>query len=298
MSSPATLRRASGGVNFDCFGLPRLQDRAEEMQMAYEHIRLARDRGIVTLAFNRPETRNSMTPEMGEEVIRAVNEIRADADVRVVVLTGTGRAFSSGGNLGMIAQDTGARLGGGASSMLGSPREFYDRFLAIRNLPVPTIAAINGHAIGAGLCIALACDLRVAAADAKMGMTFAKLGLHPGMGATYLLPRLIGTARACELFFTGRVFDAAEAERLGVINRAVPREQFEPTVYALAQEIASAAPIAVRLVKKSIHRGLHHTLDDMLDYEALNQGFTFTTADAREGVMAVMEKREPKFEGR
>jgi len=262
--------------------------------MAYEHIRLARDRGIVTLAFNRPETRNSMTPEMGEEVIRAVNEIRADTDVRVVVLTGTGKAFSSGGNLSMIAQDTGARLGGGAPSMLGSPREFYDRFLAIRNLPVPTIAAINGHAIGAGLCIALACDLRIAAADAKMGMTFTKLGLHPGMGATYFLPRLIGTARACELVFTGRVFDAAEAERLGVINRAVPREQFEPTVRALAQEIAAAAPIAVRLVKKSIHRGVQHTLDDMLDYEALNQGFTFTTADAREGVMAMMEKREPK----
>jgi len=266
--------------------------------MAYEHIRLTRDGGIVTLAFNRPETRNAMTPEMGEEVIRAVNEVRADDGVRVVVLTGAGKAFCSGGNLSMIAQDTGARTGGGAPSMLGSPREFYARFLTIRDLPVPTIAAINGHAIGAGLCIALACDLRIAAADAKMGMTFTKLGIHPGMGATFLLSRLVGTARACELFFTGRVFDAVEAERLGVVNHAVPRDRFEPTVRALAHEIAVAAPIAVRLVKKSIYRGVQHTLDDMLDYEALNQGFTFTTADAREGVTAMMEKRAPKFEGK
>jgi enoyl-CoA hydratase/carnithine racemase len=267
------------------------------MHMAYEHIRLTREGGIVTLAFNRPETRNAMTPEMGEEVVRAVSEIRTDDGVRVVVLTGAGKAFCSGGNLSMIAQDAGARVGGGAPR-LGSPREFYGRFLAIRDLPVPTIAAMNGHAIGAGLCIALACDLRIAAADAKMGMTFTKLGIHPGMGATFFLSRLVGTARACELFFTGRVFDAAEAERLGVVNYAVPREQFEPTVLALAQEIAAAAPIAVRLVKKSIYRGVQHTLDDMLDYEALNQGFTFTTADAREGVTAMMEKRAPKFEGR
>ncbi len=266
--------------------------------MSYEHIRVTREAGIVTIAFSRPETRNSMTPAMGEEVIGAVEEIRGDAAVRVVVLTGTGKAFSSGGNLNMIAQDTGARPDSGAPSMVGSPREFYARFLKIRDLPVPTIAAINGHAIGAGLCVALACDLRIAAADAKMGMTFSKLGLHPGMGATYFLPRLIGTARACELFFTGRVFDAAEAERLGVINRAVPRDQFDAAVKALAQEIAAAAPIAVRLVKKSIYRGGHHSLDEMLDYESLSQGLTFTTADAREGVTAMMEKREPKFEGR
>jgi enoyl-CoA hydratase/carnithine racemase len=292
-----TLRRGCGNVNFDWPAVPGLQERAEEMHMAYEHIRLTRDGGIVTLAFNRPETRNAMTPEMGEEVSRAVNEIRADDGVRVVVLTGAGNAFCSGGNLSMIAQDAGAQVGGGAPR-LGSPREFYARFLTIRDLPVPTIAAINGHAIGAGLCIALACDLRVAAADAKMGMTFTKLGIHPGMGATFFLSRLVGTARACELFFTGRVFDAGEAERLGVVNRTVPREQFEPTVHALAQEIAAAAPIAVRLVKKSIYRGVQHTLDDMLDYEALNQGFTFTTADAREGVTAMLEKRPAKFEGR
>ena len=265
--------------------------------MRYEHIRLSRDGGIVTLAFNRPETRNAMTPALGEEVPRALEEIRADASVRVLVLTGTGKAFSSGGNLGMIARDTGARPDSDAPS-IGSARDFYGRFLAIADLPVPTIAAINGHAIGAGLCVALACDLRIAVADAKLGMTFTKLGIHPGMGATFFLPRLVGTARACELFFTGRVIDAGEAERLGMVNRVVARAEFDAVVRSLAQEIAAAAPLAVRLVKKSIYRGVRQTLDDMLDYEALNQQTTFATADAREGVTALLEKREPRFEGK
>jgi len=266
--------------------------------MSYEHIRLTRDAGVVTLTFNHPETRNSMTPAMGEEVVRAVEEIRADPAARVFVLTGSGKSFSSGGDLGMLARDAGAARSGDAPTMAGSPRDFYARYLAIRNLPVPTIAAINGHAIGAGLCIALACDLRVAAADAKMGMTFTKLGIHPGMGGTFFLPRLVGTSRACELFFTGRIFDGVDAERMGIVTRAVPRAEFESAVQSLAREIAAAGPIAVRMVKKSIYRGVEDTLENMLDYESLNQGITFTTADAREGVTAIMEKREPKFTGR
>ncbi|HUI27281.1 MAG TPA: enoyl-CoA hydratase-related protein [Candidatus Kryptonia bacterium] len=267
--------------------------------MAYEHITVTKsDDGVVTLTFNRPETRNSMTPAMGEEVVAAVEEIRADAAARVFVLTGAGKSFSSGGDLGMLARDSGAapRAPGGAS-MAGSPRDFYTRYLAIRRLAIPTIAAINGHAIGAGLCIALACDLRVAVSDAKMGMTFTKLGIHPGMGATYFLPRLIGTARAADLFFTGRVVDAAEADRLGLLSRVLPREQFADAVQSLAREIAACAPIAVRMTKRALYRGVEHTLDDMLDFEALQQGITFTTADAREGVQAIMEKRPPKFRG-
>lgn len=264
--------------------------------MAYEHIELSRDEGVVTLTFNRPETRNSMTPAMGEEVIRAVKEISADREARVVVLTGAGKAFSSGGDLSMLARDAGLNKEG--ESMGGSPRDFYNQYLTIRQLPMPTIAAVNGHAIGAGLAIALACDLRIAVADAKMGMTFTRLGIHPGMGSTWTLPRLIGTSRACELFFTGRIIDAAEAERMGLLNRAVSRDEFPAAVRTLAREIASASPIVNRMLKKSIYRGVSHSLDEMLDYESLNQGITFTTEDAREGIKAVMEKREPKFQGR
>ncbi len=266
--------------------------------MSYEHIRLERSLGIATLTFNRPETRNSMTPAMGDEIVRVVEELRRDTSLRVVVLTGSGKSFSSGGDLGMLGRDAGLEAGGEVPSMEGSPRDFYARYLSIRNLPMPTIAAINGHAIGAGLCIALACDLRIAVADAKMGMTFTKLGIHPGMGGTYFLPRLVGTSRACELFFTGRLFDAVEAERLGVVTRAVPREQFEAAVQTLASEIASAGPIANRMVKKAIYRSEHHTLEEALDYEGLQQGITFTTADAREGVTAIIEKRAPRFTGR
>jgi len=266
--------------------------------MEYEHIRLMQEAGIVTLSFNRPETRNAMSPAMGDEIVHAVERIRADPSLRVFILTGAGKAFSSGGDLSMIARDTGANADRSAPSMLGSPREFYARYLAIRSLPVPTIAAINGHAIGAGLCIALACDLRVAVGDAKMGMTFTKLGIHPGMGATYFLPRLIGTARACELFFTGRIFDATEAQRFGIVNRIAPRAEFDACVQSLAREIAACGPLAVRMAKKSIYRGAHHSLDEMLDYEALQQGISFTTEDAREGIMAVMEKRPPRFVGK
>jgi enoyl-CoA hydratase len=131
-----------------------------------------------------------------------------------------------------------------------------------------------------------------------MGMTFTKLGIHPGMGATYLLPRLIGTSRACELFFTGRIIDAHEAERLGIVTRVVPAVELPAAVTTLAREIASAGPVAVRMVKKAIYRGVEHTLDDMLDFESLQQSVTFTTEDAREGVTAIMEKREPRFMGR
>jgi enoyl-CoA hydratase len=239
-----------------------------------------------------------MTPEMGDEIVRACSEVRADPDCRVVVVTGAGKAFSSGGNLSMLARDAGVADSGDAPTMAGSPRDFYARYLSIRQLPVPTIAAINGHAIGAGLCFALACDLRVAVDDAKMGMTFTRLGIHPGMGATFFLPRLIGTARACELLFTGRLIHAREAEQLGILSRAVSRDQFPQAVEALASEIAAAGPVAVRMVKKAVYRGVEHTLDEMLDFEALQQSITFTTEDAREGVRAVMEKREPRFSGR
>lgn len=264
--------------------------------MGFEHIQLSRENGIVTLTFNRPETRNAMSAAMGDEVVCACEEIRADKQARVVVVTGTGKAFSSGGDLNMLARDTGLSDTSGPT-MRASPRGFYDRFLTIRSLSIPTIAAINGHAIGAGLCFALACDLRIAVDDAKMGMTFTKLGIHPGMGATYFLPRLIGTARACDLFFTGRIIDALEAERLGIVNRVVSRSEFSQAVYSLAADVASVGPTAVRMVKKAVYRGVEHSLDDTLDFEALQQGITFTTADAREGITAVLEKRPPKFSG-
>lgn len=265
--------------------------------MTFEHIQLIRDGHIATLTLNRPQARNAMTPAMGDEVARAVEAVRGDAAARVLVVSGAGKAFSGGGDLDMLARDTGVADRPGAG-MGGPPREFYKRYLSIHSLPIPTVAAINGHAIGAGLCFALACDIRIAAADAKMGMTFTKLGIHPGMGATFFLPRLVGTARACELLFTGRIIDAHEAEHLGLVSRVVARDAFAAAVLALANEIAAAAPIAVRMVKRALYRGVESSLDDALDLESMQQTATFQTADAREGITAVLEKRSPKFVGR
>jgi enoyl-CoA hydratase/carnithine racemase len=225
--------------------------------MPYEHIELSRDGHVATLRLNRPETRNAMTIAMGEEVQHAAAAVRDEGDVRVLIVTGAGKAFSAGGDLAMLA-----------------------------------------HAIGAGLCFALACDMRIAASHAKLGMTFTKLGLHPGMGGTYLLPRLVGTARACELVFSGRVIDALEAERVGIVNRVVPQEALLLTAQTLAREIAAAGPVAVRLSKRALSRGVDHSLADALDLESLQQAATFQTEDAKEGIRAVMEKRAPQFTGR
>jgi enoyl-CoA hydratase/carnithine racemase len=264
--------------------------------MTYEHIQLTHDNHVATLKLNRPEARNAMTPAMGDEVRHAVEELRGDPSVRVLVVTGEGKAFSGGGDLGMLARDAGLSDDSHAT-MGGAPRDFYARYLSIQSLAIPTVAAINGHAIGAGLCFALACDIRIATSDAKMGMTFTKLGIHPGMGATFFLPRLIGTARACELLFTGRIIDAPEAERLGLLSRVVAREAFPAAVRELSAEIAAAAPIAVRMVKRALYRGVESSLEDALDLESLQQTATFQTADAREGIAAVMEKRNPRFVG-
>lgn len=264
--------------------------------MTYEHIELLRDGHVATLRLNRPEARNAMSVAMGDEVRAAVEAIRADADVRVLVVTGAGRAFSGGGDLGMLAADAG--LDEAHAGMGGPPREFYNRYLSVATLPMPTIAAINGHAIGAGFCFALACDLRIASSDAKLGMTFTKLGIHPGMGATYFLPRLLGTARACDLLFTGRIIDAEEALQLGILNRVVSREAFPAAVDEYAAELAAAAPVAVRLVKRALYRGLEHSLADAVDLESIQQRATFATEDAKEGIRAIMEKRAPRFAGR
>lgn len=264
--------------------------RFDKLQIAVD------DDGVATLLLNDPETRNAMTPDMGEELVQVVAELRANSAVRVVLVTGAGQAFSAGGNLAMLARDAG--LDSSGPSMDGSPEQFYRRFLSIRELEVPTIAVINGHAIGAGLCFALGCDMRIAAREAKLGLTFTRLGIHPGMGATYTLPRLVGTAVACELLFTGRLLDADEAARLGIVNRVVQRDDLGAAARALAAEIAAAGPVAVRLAKRAIFHSERSTLDEALALESSQQMQTFATEDAKEGIRAMMEKRPPRFRGR
>jgi enoyl-CoA hydratase/carnithine racemase len=262
--------------------------------MNFEQIRLDVADYVATLELHRPAERNAMTPAMGREIRAAVDQLNADPAVRVVVIRGAGKSFCSGADLSTLGKEAGV---GDDGEGLGGSENFYRAFLSIRDLAVPSIAAINGHAIGAGLCFTLGADLRVMREDAKAGMTFTRLGIHPGMAATWNLPRLIGPALAAELLYTGRLFDGNEALAMGLVNRVAKAEEFDAVVAELAAAVAEAAPIAVRGVKATLRGAFDRTLDDALAREAAVQEKTFTTADAAEGIRAIREKRRPDFKG-
>lgn len=245
--------------------------------------------GRITL--NDPDNLNAMGEEMAGEIRELVRRLSSDAkQLRALIITGAGRAFSAGGNLTMLERKTEL-----------SPEEnrlrmqmFYDSFLSLLSLGVPLIAAINGHAIGAGLCLASACDLRVCSEKAKLGFTFTKLGLHPGMGATYFLPKVIGYAAALELLLTGRVITAEEGRRLGLISLVCPEGLVASEAEKLAAEISLGGGEAVRQVLESMRSG-PHPLKNALEREALCQSLNYASTEFREGVRAAIEKRPAKF---
>lgn len=264
--------------------------------MSFEQIRVTSTaEGTITrITLARPAERNAMTPQMGREIVRAVDQINADAAVRVVVITGEGKGFCSGADLRTLGAEAGS---GEDAEGLGGGENFYRAFLSIRDLNVPTIAAINGHAIGAGFCFSLGADLRVMHRDAKVGMTFVRLGIHPGMAATWTLPRLVGPSVAADLLYTGRLVGAEEALALGIANR-VAADDFEAVVDELAGQIAGCAPLAVRATRQTLRGSEGRTIDDALTREASVQAVTFTSEDAAEGIRAMREKRAPRFLGK
>lgn len=246
--------------------------------------------GVLTL--NRPDNRNSMTPELLDAFTAASAQAR-DADLRCLVVTGTGTCFSSGADFKSTVQRDGGHR---------SPNErsyaMYQPFLSLLDIAVPVIGALNGHTVGGGFGLALVCDLRIGARDAKYGANFVKLGLAPGMAISYLLPRLIGVARANELLLTGWLIDGTEAERLGILNRAVAADDVLGEALSLARAIADNAPLAVRATKRAIQRGLELQVRDAARLEAFAQAETLATDDAREGIAALLAKRPPKFTGK
>lgn len=259
-----------------------------------EHLRLERPApGVARLILDLPDLRNAMSDEMTASWVRAIDQLAVDKTVRAVIVTGEGRAFTSGGNTAWLAGEPDASVDQLRSKML----PFYRSWLSIRRLEVPTIAAINGPAIGAGLCLALACDIRYAARGARMGVPFVKLGLHPGMAGTYLLPDVVGPSAARDLMLTGRLVDADEALGLGLVSRVIEPDEFAAAVLATAVEIAATAPIASRLTKLALQRG-HADIEAGLAWEALAQPITLATEDLQEGIRAVQAKRAPVFEGR
>jgi enoyl-CoA hydratase/carnithine racemase len=250
---------------------------------------------IAQITLNRPDNRNSMTDEVLEGLRAAVVRAREDADLRCVIVTGRGRSFCAGADF-----RTQVQRAEGTRPLLPHERSFsmYSPFLSVLQLEVPTIAALNGHAIGGGLGLAVVCDIRVANQDAKYGANFTRLGLHPGMATTYILPRLIGLPRATELLLTGRIFTGREAAEWGLAQYAVPEDQVLDKSWELAREIASAAPIAVRMTKASIYRGIGWDPTEAARLEAHAQSRSLETEDAEEGIQALLEKRPPVFKGR
>lgn len=259
------------------------------------HLRLERsDDGVAVLTLDNPDQRNAMSDQMTAAWMAAVDELADDRSVRVVVVTGEGSAFCSGGNTSWIASEPDATVDELRTRML----PFYRAWLSIRRLEVPTIAAVNGAAIGAGLCLALACDIRYAAAGARLGVPFVRLGMHAGMAGTWLLPDVVGPAHARDLLLTGRVVDADEALRLGLVSRVIEPESFLDEVLSTAREVAATAPIASRLTKLALADGGHADYESALQWEAMAQPLTLATADLQEGIAAAKEKRAPRFTGR
>jgi enoyl-CoA hydratase/carnithine racemase len=259
-----------------------------------QHLRIDRPSdGVAVLVLDNPEQRNMMSDEMTSSWARAVDELAADRDLRVVVVRGEGSSFCSGGNTAWIASEPNASIDHLRTRMIA----FYRAWLSIRKLEVPTIAAVHGHAVGAGLCLALACDIRYAVSGAKLSVPFVKLGMHPGMAATYLLPNAIGAAAARDLLLTGRTVEADEALRLGLVSRVLAPETFVDDVLAVAADIAGNAPIATRYTKQALRDGGHADFEACIQFEALAQPATLTSQDLQEGIRAARERRKPFFRG-
>ena len=265
--------------------------------MSYEEILYDVSDSIATLTFNLPERSNPMSAVLMDETIAALDEANSSKDVRVVVITGAGRNFSAGGDL--------RRLGGTRDD---APPTSFDRraglkrtqrmILAIRAVEKPVIAAVNGAAAGGGCDIALACDLRFASDRARFGEVFAKIGLFPGTGGTYLLPRTVGIAKALELIWSGDLIDAEEALRIGLVNRVVPHDDLMDETRAFATRLAQGPPLALSLAKAAVYRGLDVDLASALDYAATAESITLSSEDHREGLRAFQERRQAEFQGR
>jgi enoyl-CoA hydratase/carnithine racemase len=249
--------------------------------------------GVALLTLDVPERRNAMTEELTAAWAEAIPALSGDHSLRCVVVTGAGPAFCAGGDLSWISIGKALSVAAIRARML----PFYRTWLAIRDLEVPTIAAVNGAAIGAGLALALACDLRYAVPDAPLSAPFTLLGMHAGMAATWLLPEVAGLPVARELLLTGRTVTGAEAVDLSLVNRTFPAKTFLPDVLQIARTIASRAPLATRLTKVALAGGGHASFDAALAWEALAQPITMASDDLREGLLAQRERRPPRFTG-
>jgi enoyl-CoA hydratase/carnithine racemase len=260
----------------------------------YEHLLIKEESGILTITLNRPDKLNAFIGHMRRDLAEALEAAGSDRGVRVVVITGAGRAFCAGGDVNFMAELMERHDSEEFARILGSGRRVIT---SIRKMTKPVIAAVNGVASGAGCNLALACDLRIASTNATFSQSFLKVGLHPDWGGTYFLPRLLTPNKVCELFFLGEAIDASEAMRLSLVNQVVAPEDLEAATQQLAERLRAAPPIALAAAKQAVYASQAADLDEMLRYETEAQLRCFESEDGREGVRAFIEKREPTFTG-
>lgn len=261
-------------------------------------VTIERRGAVAILTLNRPDSMNALgAPGDGDQVQAACDAINADPSVRCVILTGAGRAFSAGGDVKAMKAREGAFGGGGVGIRDNYRTNIHRVVRSLYGLEVPTIAAVNGAAIGLGCDVACMCDIRISSDQARFGVTFLKLGLIPGDGGAWLLPRIIGSDRAAQLLFTGDVIDAHKAKEWRLVTDVVPHDRLMDEALALAERIAAQPPHALRLAKNLMRHGVNTSYDTLMDMSAASQAIAHLTDDHMEGVEALLEKRSPVFKG-
>lgn len=261
--------------------------------MSFENIMYSKGKGIARITVNRPEKRNALNQAVRLELQQALRDIEEDNSIRVAIVTGAGdKAFIGGADITELKEMTPIACEARASTL---GQQLYTD---IENLRVPVIAMINGFCLGGGCELAMCCDVRVASENAKLGQPEINIGIFPGGGGTQRLPRLVGWGKAKELLYTGRIIDAVEAERIGLVDKVVPADELDSTVTELAETIASKSPVIIRLLKKAITRGMYSNLPDGLAYDKSTFSLCFATEDHYEGITAFLEKRQPEFKGK
>ncbi len=262
--------------------------------MTFDNLTLeTNELGVATLTLNRPEKLNAYSRDLEDEMRTATAQVGGDPASKVLVVTGSGRAFSAGGDVSTMVPGGGWDIG---------RQGRYDRFsglhevaLNLQTMPKPTIAMVNGFAVGAGCNLALACDIRVASERAKFGLAFVNVGLGDDLGGAWFLPRLVGLGKALELYLSGDIIDAAEALRIGMVNNVVESDELQAVTFDLAARLAVGPSSAHGLIKEAIYGGLSQTLPQLLDFEAERQAVEMGHPDHAEGVAAFLEKREANF---